>query len=662
MMNYSGGRFEIVWLISSPNCPIPQFFHLIQIQSNGETGLTRIIQLNNMDDNSPNAVITVELSVTQREVQKPPEIKQSDPIRASEITQSVAADLSIGPDNDSEWSESDDDEGILHDTVQGNKVYVQRQKKSGNQVVAPNLRSIETASAAVAPQPEPNSNNNNNNNNDNLDDGKKDGEVSINAAAGPKLHSWLDYTKFYLKTCLSSILLMNVYISFTIAILLQSVHNKKGFLPVNHEKELQGKFWALGLIYFLILFTIPFILVYALLSEKGLYSRWNNDYSSAIPFTAGFSVYIAAFTVIHCCTIYYAWIRPDLRVIHTHSRVFKWKIQHFLSLFALIFESAQLIAPFLSAEKLGLSSFGSANGADNSNHQYWLNNLRGSMAWTVFSFVGSNYFMVSFWLCFTIVLIYVLLIGYGIVSDLQPTSSISPIVFSFIPGTLYITILSKFFSTFNCKLLSAENNQFVYVLEEATDYICWSAEHKGLLIAACMGLLYYMSSAMFVACYRGDSSGANNPIKFKPLYLVIERTCRGLFALTTTLISESLLNRLLSLILLMTLISFSYKMRPCNIRVLNRLKAASQFAAIWLLSVSFLPDIFRSLGGWWDKNVAIVIISGWLALIVGFATNELRIRRRHRKHREAAKMKRSQQIASHNRINTHNTEFKQQMN
>jgi len=140
-------------------------------------------------------------------------------------------------------------------------------------------------------------------------------------------------------------------------------------------------------------------------------------------------------------------------------------------------------------------------------------------------------------------------------------------------------------------------------------------------MAAFMGLLFYSSSAMFVACYRGDASGGSG-VKFKPVYLVLERTLRDLFAMTTSLIGNQILSRAMSFPILLALAVSTYRMQPCSIPTLTRLKVLAQSSAVWLLSLSFLADMFRSVTDWFDVYVPGLLVWGWAAGVAAYLSYE----------------------------------------
>lgn len=405
---------------------------------------------------------------------------------------------------------------------------------------------------------------------------------------------------------ISSFIFSIVYLPFTVAILTQSAFQSRPILPKDWQTELQGPYWLFSFSLFGFLFVFPFILVFALLSSSGVWSIFSNNVSSAIPFTLFLALYLSLFVLLHFTTFYYAYLRKDLCQIHSRYRQFHLNPSNLLCVAAIIFEAFQLISPWLSIQSLGLH-----NSNDNGMYKRWLTDsakVFGIGSWQV---VSVNTYLETFWIAFSIVIFYAFALGYGIWSNMQPDHRIAPVLFELIPGTFYLSIVARLFSILNCNENAAGD---AYVLSGNTSIECWNNYfHKSMIMAAFMGLLFYSSSAMFVACYRGDASGQSKDVKFKPVYLVLERTLRDLFAMTTSLISDQTLSRSLSYPILIVLVSSTWYMKPCSVASLTRLKVLSQWSAVWLLTLTFLADMFRSTTSWFDENVPELLIYGWIA-------------------------------------------------
>ena len=413
---------------------------------------------------------------------------------------------------------------------------------------------------------------------------------------------------------ISSLIFTVVYLPFTVAILTQSAVQRRPILPKDWQTELTGPYWLFSFSLFAFLFLFPFVLVYGLMSDSGLWSIYDNDVRAAIPFTLFLALYLSLFVALHFTTLNYAFLRPDLRVVHSRYRQFHVNPSNLLCAVAIVFEAFQLISPWLTYQSLGLHST-----FDDARYKRWLSNsaqVFGIGSWQV---VSVNTYLETFWTAFSIVLVYALALGYGIYSNMQPDHALSGVLFELIPGTLYLSIVARLFSILNCK----PDSDGTYILQGNDHIQCWdSSFHRSMCMAAFMGLLFYSSSAMFVACYRGDASGDTKGVKFKPVYLVLERTLRDLFAMTTSLITEQTLSRSLSYPILIALVASTWYMQPCSVPSLNRLKVLSQGSAVWLLTLTFLADIFRGITTWFDSYVPEMLIWGWVTGLGLYVANE----------------------------------------
>ena len=409
---------------------------------------------------------------------------------------------------------------------------------------------------------------------------------------------------------ISSFIFSIVYLPFTVAILSQSVVQRRPILPINWQTELTPPYWLFSFALFGFLFCFPFVLVFGLMEDTGIWSVFNNNVRSAIPFTMFFALYLSLFVMLHVATVLYAHIRVDLSVIHSKTRQFHFTLWTLLYTAAIVFEAFQLISPFTSVASLGLhTSTASSDSAAERTYHSWLGSMASVFGVGEWQVADINTFLETFWIAFAVIIFYAFALGYGIQSNMQPSHMAAPVLFEVIPGTLYLSIVGRLFRIFDCDIA----DDGTYHLNGDSSIECWNNfQHRSMCMSAFMGLLFYSSSAMFVACYRGDASSADD-VKFKPVYLVLERTLRDLFAMTTSLISNQLLSRALSYPILIVLTFATYRMRPCSIPTLTRMKVLAQASAVWLLTLSFLADMFRGATDWFDLYVPAMLVWGWVA-------------------------------------------------
>lgn len=428
----------------------------------------------------------------------------------------------------------------------------------------------------------------------------------------------------FIAASLKTLLFSLIYIPFTITILMQSLVTKRGINPANWESELQGRYWlaAMGFVSFLII--CPFIMVYVLANSSGLWGP-SNTISGAVSFSSLFYIYIASYLILHAFTVKYAWMRRELCKVKPFTGRLQCSLGNALALASIFFEFAQFVAPFArraawtqyapgSEEALAMAADPTASPGSGTSTDGWFEAVGHFFSAFALRVEGLDYFRATFWMCFAITAVYALCVGFAILINLLPEDQLSGFFFSFLPGTLYLTVMSKMYSAFACIWIESEKR---FVLRDKRDFTCWTTDaHRSLMLAAFFGMVMYSSSAMFVGCYRGDSAGKFSDIKYKPKDVVIERTLRGLFAVCTTLIPSVVAVRVIAMAIVLALASINHFSRPCNIAGVTRLKLGLNIAAIWLFICTFLPN-----------GSITSLFTGWISLILFGVGYE--IRRRH---------------------------------
>jgi len=421
---------------------------------------------------------------------------------------------------------------------------------------------------------------------------------------------------YLLSTTLASLLFALIYLPFTFAILFQSIVHLKPVIPKDWQTTLAARFWYISFALFAFMFSLPFVMIYGLLTDNGMWSLISNKIDKAIPFTIVFAIFLFILISLHFATLSYAFMRPDLRTIHStrHSLEFRW--EHFLSLGAVIFEMMQLSTPWLKPAALGLDVVTNGNSTMTESQVLdvnWLDGTHSVFRISQFNISSLNTALASFWIVFALVSCYAFSLGFGIAIDMPTQHWMGPILFELLPGLLYLTIVTRLFSVFDC----VQTNTGIYVMNEDNAMECWNnSTHHRMAVAALMALLFYSCSALFVASYRGDASGASAAVKWKPTFLILERTLRDLFAITTILISDQVLSRALSFPILAMLALSTWHMAPCSITTLTRLKLLGHCCSIWCLINSFLPGIFIQQAEALDLQIVRTIVFGWLVLFV----------------------------------------------
>ena len=103
---------------------------------------------------------------------------------------------------------------------------------------------------------------------------------------------------------------------------------------------------------------------------------------------------------------------------------------------------------------------------------------------------------------------------------------------------------------------------------------------------------------------------------------VIERTLRGLFAIVTTLVTRPLASKIIATLIVLLLTVFTFRMHPCSIPILNRVKRTLYVSALWLLVISYLPYATSTetsgFGLFLNDHIALLLLGGWAAIAVVF--------------------------------------------
>jgi hypothetical protein len=145
-----------------------------------------------------------------------------------------------------------------------------------------------------------------------------------------------------------------IYIPFSIAIISQSVVTRIPVIPAEHKEHLNGKFWAIGWAAFLVLFAMPWVLSFGLLSSGGL---WNpvNATSDSVLFSLMFYAIIFFFVILHFLTIDYANMRKCLREINPNPhnpKGVRFTLMNVAKIVGLFTEVFQVL--FFSQDQVGL--------------------------------------------------------------------------------------------------------------------------------------------------------------------------------------------------------------------------------------------------------------------------------------------------------------------
>jgi hypothetical protein len=145
--------------------------------------------------------------------------------------------------------------------------------------------------------------------------------------------------------------------------------------------------------------------------------------------------------------------------------------------------------------------------------------------------VGSEQAM--YWLLLGYVMLYSGLAGFFVETNRQPNDPIAPLLFEIMPGTLYLTVVSRLISivldtgygtravgallvrvTVSLLLLSLLLRLLVVMCNSILTH-CWLNAAHGDAVRV-QSLLFYASTAVFVGVYRGDKASSKSDINYVP--------------------------------------------------------------------------------------------------------------------------------------------------
>jgi len=222
-------------------------------------------------------------------------------------------------------------------------------------------------------------------------------------------------------------------------------------------------------------------------------------------------------------------------------------------------------------------------------------------------------FQVTFYGVVICVTVYSLFLGLYILMKYSPNSPIAPVIYRFLPGVLFITIVKKLFSPFLCKF---DDTRGAYYMYDAPSIECWNTNtlHKYYCLAALICLLFYSCTALFVSSYRADvRANGRCDINYIPQFSVIDYTIKDVFCFVTTFFIpiSVVFTFAAALVVVLFLLFINLYMTPSSYYPVNIVKAGSLIAVIWGIIIT----IFIEMTG--QSTIAVVLIFvGW-AIIIG---------------------------------------------
>ena len=160
------------------------------------------------------------------------------------------------------------------------------------------------------------------------------------------------------------------------------------------------------------------------------------------------------------------------------------------------------------------------------------------------------------------------------------------------------------------------------VLARRPQVTCWTAAHAPYAVPAMSALLFYSGTALFVACYRGNTIGKKSDILFKPRFVVMERMIKNLFVISVVFIVDKAVAFSIASFFLAILLALHIKVRPCSWEPLNRFRNMTLGMALWLglcavySELSSSDDSFNPETENNDPVPLILVLVGWVFILV----------------------------------------------
>ncbi|ORX52411.1 hypothetical protein DM01DRAFT_1408287 [Hesseltinella vesiculosa] len=182
---------------------------------------------------------------------------------------------------------------------------------------------------------------------------------------------------------------------------------------------------------------------------------------------------------------------------------------------------------------------------------------------------------------------------------------------------LYIPVLTTFVSSAACQSLNVPTNVYASTLRCHAPNI---SQQSYLWMSLIGYIVAYFLMTMFLTSY--ERIPVHNEIAFKSISVAFIKNM-GLLLAIVFLLVESTTNKnrmraILSIIILLTMICYNIKTKPCYVDKINFFRVASYSCILWTsVLVAILSDTnaAQNLG---PLSVLCVIVSGWILIIVLF--------------------------------------------
>merc|ERR1711916_69985 len=303
--------------------------------------------------------------------------------------------------------------------------------------------------------------------------------------------------------------------------------------------------------------------------------------------------FLAVLFGIHSATVYYVYLRKDLASVseQNHGRT--------VSLLASFVPMADIVVEFFQLTRFvfdkDLLAPRTAVAAVFSTNEVAVE------TYTVFAF--------------GVTAVYALLIGTFIAKELPVGHWLGPIIFDLLAGTAFITVASGLLMSLDCGDTATDGSVLV---ANHPDVVCFQHHHIGVATFALISILFYSSTDIFVACYRGGQDDQGVRVRSLPMFLAIERTSKGVFVVSTILGRSSAAGVVIAASVTATLLILIVILKPSSLVAANRVRKATLTTVLWTYAIYALflvtdadpeSDLGRALRGAWWAGVAFCLVA-----------------------------------------------------
>ncbi len=224
--------------------------------------------------------------------------------------------------------------------------------------------------------------------------------------------------------------------------------------------------------------------------------------------------------------------------------------------------------------------------------------------------IGLNVILINFdntdaayWLMVSVVILYMLIIGVSIVADINVNGPFGGFIFTFIPGTLFLSVATRLVDF----MVPVNTSSDAMAQLTGGTHVTTTTAMNSMACGAFLAFLFYGTTAPFVAIYRTHEKDVFvSDIEYIPRFYVYERTVKAvacIFSQNAILGHTSGSNEIREIVLpsiqlwvyigvCFWLIAIIIKTRPCSYAPFGYFRVVLLMMSAWSLVVTFIAVIY----------------------------------------------------------------------